>query len=247
MMKLCSRLAGVACVLLGLVSSADAQTATGTYTGDGTGARAIMSLGFQPDIVIIKADNAATEGIIRTSTMATGSRPIWNGSVLLANNITSLDANGFTVGSDIRVNGLNVCGGGGAPCEYYWTAFKADANIVVDTYSGDGAATQAIMGVGFAVDYVMIYGDGNKWPRNRTSFPSTTALGAGANFRIRNAGENSTSIPSLDANGFTVPWCTTRDLGPQLSCTHGFEVPHEHFQTHSAEVCEEGLSREELA
>ena len=36
-----------------------------------------------------------------------------------------------------------------------------------------------------------------------------------------------------------MPWCTTRDLGPQLSCTHGFEVPHEHFQTHSAEVCEE--------
>ena len=44
-----------------------------------------------------------------------------------------------------------------------------------------------------------------------------------------------------------LPWCTTRDLGPQLSFTHGFEVPHEHFQTHSAEVCEEGLSREELA
>ena len=38
-----------------------------------------------------------------------------------------------------------------------------------------------------------------------------------------------------------MPWCTTRDLGPQLSCTHGFEVPHEHFQTHSTEVCEEGL------
>ena len=44
-----------------------------------------------------------------------------------------------------------------------------------------------------------------------------------------------------------MPWCTTRDLGPQLSCTRGFEIPHEHFQTHSAEVCEEGLSREELA
>ena len=44
-----------------------------------------------------------------------------------------------------------------------------------------------------------------------------------------------------------LPWCTTRDLGPQLSCTRGYEVPHEHFQTHSAEVCEEGLSREELA
>ena len=47
--------------------------------------------------------------------------------------------------------------------------------------------------------------------------------------------------------GVALPWCTTRDLGPQLSCTRGFEVPHEHFQTHSAEVCEEGLSREELS
>ena len=56
--------------------------------------------------------------------------------------------------------------------------------------------------------------------------------------------------PSLKLCTFTVfplPWCTTRDLGPQLSCTRGYEVPHEHFQTHSAEVCEEGLSREELA
>ena len=26
-----------------------------------------------------------------------------------------------------------------------------------------------------------------------------------------------------------LPWCTTRDLGPQLSCTRGYEVPHEHF------------------
>ncbi len=37
-----------------------------------------------------------------------------------------------------------------------------------------------------------------------------------------------------------MPWCTTRDLDPQLSCTRGFEVPHEHFQTHSAQVCEQG-------
>ena len=54
------------------------------------------------------------------------------------------------------------------------------------------------------------------------------------------------AIGRHDSNDL-LPWCTTRDLGPQLSFTHGFEVPHEHFQTHSAEVCEEGLSREELA
>ena len=60
-------------------------------------------------------------------------------------------------------------------------------------------------------------------------------------------GEDRLTIKADYKVALEVPWCTTRDLGPQLSCTHGFEVPHEHFQTHSAEVCEEGLSREELA
>ena len=61
------------------------------------------------------------------------------------------------------------------------------------------------------------------------------------------AGQTVVVTLGVTIDGTKVPWCTTRDLGPQLSCTHGFEVPHEHFQTHSAEVCEEGLSREELA
>ncbi len=41
----------------------------------------------------------------------------------------------------------------------------------------------------------------------------------------------------------SVPWCTTRDVGSQLSSTRGFEVPDEQFQTHSAEICEQDLSR----
>ena len=65
--------------------------------------------------------------------------------------------------------------------------------------------------------------------------------------RVVLTSQTTIDLPEDLTSVVTLPWCTTRDLGPQLSCTHGFEVPHEHFQTHSAEVCEEGLSREELA
>ena len=135
--------------------------------------------------------------------MAGQAKPIWQTVTLQGNHITSLDADGFTVGDQVRVNGNSICGAGSDPCVYYWTAFNADSNIAVGSYTGNGAATQAITGVGFAPDYVMIYGDDNNWARNRTRFTSGV-LGAGANFRIRNSGQNATSIPSLDADGFTV-------------------------------------------
>ena len=65
-------------------------------------------------------------------------------------------------------------------------------------------------------------------PESRRELPAGRRLGPGDRDRLKGL------------TGYWLPWCTTRDLGPQLSCTHGFEVPHEHFQTHSAEVCEEG-------
>jgi hypothetical protein len=186
--------------LLGTSSSAYAQIATGTYTGDGVGGRAI-NVGFQPDIVIIKADNGdistPTEGVIRTSTM-TGTKGAWSSAALQAGYITSLTATGFTVGSDIRVNALNVCGAGSDPCVYYWAAFKADADIKVGTYLGDGAATQSIGSVGFAPEYVIVMGDGSHWAYNRTNQGTTESR------RLRNGGTPNNGIPSLDANGFTV-------------------------------------------
>ena len=58
--------------------------------------------------------------------------------------------------------------------------------------------------------------------------------------RAIDQGDASIGLPPYNGGLFdrdrTLPWCTTRDLGPQLSCTRGYEVPHEHFQTHSAEV-----------
>lgn len=111
-------------VLLFAVSvSVHAQVVTGTLTGDGTAGRSITGIGFQPELVIVKVDDTGISGVARSSTMEGGTKAVWGNTGLLGNQITSLDANGFTVGNDIAVNALNACGGVSAPCVYYWTAF----------------------------------------------------------------------------------------------------------------------------
>ena len=66
------------------------------------------------------------------------------------------------------------------------------------TYAGDGAATQAITGVGFSPEYVIIMGDGSHWAYNRTNQGTNQAR------RLRNGGPEIDIIPSLDGDGFTV-------------------------------------------
>jgi hypothetical protein len=161
--------------------------ATGSYTGNGT-SQSITGLDFQPDVVIIKADLATTEGVIRTATMS-GSKGLYGTSAFESDNITSLDSDGFSVGSDSRVNGDTNT--------YYWVAFNADQDLEVGTYVGDGTASQAISLSGtFSPEYAIILCAEAEYAYNRAS--------TGISTRMRNGGGNSAAISSLDANGFTV-------------------------------------------
>src|SRR3990172_10536098 len=87
----------------------EAQILSGTYVGDNALNRSITmnsapmpisTAPFQPDVVIIKGNNAQ-EAVCRTSTMTgDNSKPLCvSASALVANRIKSLDANGFTVGN----------------------------------------------------------------------------------------------------------------------------------------------------
>jgi hypothetical protein len=116
------------------------KMASGTYTGNATDNRAI-TVGFQPDFVIVK-DTNATEGVARNSSMAGDvSKPMGSLTAFVANNIQSLDANGFTVGLDNRVNRNGRT--------YHWVAFKTNSQAMkAGTYNGNGT-TQSITGVGF--------------------------------------------------------------------------------------------------
>jgi uncharacterized repeat protein (TIGR01451 family) len=143
-----------------VVGIPDFRVVSGRYTGDGLPTQSIATVGFQPDLVIIKGDNAE-RAVARTSTM------IGDASIELSGNgglqtdlVVSLDASGFTVGGSALVNEPGVT--------FYWTAFKAAAGqMVVDTYVGNGTAGTSISELGFQPDYVLIMSEFNRWPMHR--------------------------------------------------------------------------------
>ena len=81
----------------GLVAlpAAQAQMATGSYTGNGLDNQS-KTVGFQPDVVIIKASDRNEEAVCRTSSMTgDNTKPMGANGALTAGLIKSLDANGF--------------------------------------------------------------------------------------------------------------------------------------------------------
>jgi hypothetical protein len=126
---------------------------TGSYVGSGVDGRQITGIGFQPDVVIIKAitDQA---GVIRTSTMS-GDRTkvLGDAGALSPNCIQSLDADGFTIGSNAAVNAWGNA--------YYWVAMKSGNDLSVGSYVGDGSDDRSITGVGLEPVWVITLGDGS--------------------------------------------------------------------------------------
>jgi hypothetical protein len=127
------------------------KMATGTYTGNGADNRAI-AVGFQPDFVIVK-DTNTNVGVARTSTMAGDlAKPMGTLTAFQADNIQSLTATGFTIGTNARVNQ--------AGRTYHWTAFKTNSQaMTVGTYTGNGAASRSFNGFGFSPEAVILMGN----------------------------------------------------------------------------------------
>jgi hypothetical protein len=182
---------------------ARAQMASNSYVGDGTTGRKITGLGFKPDVVLLKVDftdgttpvNSAS--ILRSSSMVGDlSKPIISGvqatddSPMVANQVQSLDVDGFTVGSDTRVNK--------AATAIFWTAWKADADLKVGTYTGNGT-TQSITGLGFSPDYLIVMAT-----TSRRAIMACSATPVGRSFEFNSNVWFPNNITSLDAAGFSV-------------------------------------------
>jgi hypothetical protein len=169
--------------------AAAAQVLSGTYTGDGTNARFIDQLGFQPDVVIVKGNNTQV-GVIRSSSMAgDNTKPMTGATALTANLIEALNTTGFTIGDDSRVNQSTI--------DYHWIAFKQGSKrLKVGSYTGNGAASQAVSGVGFSPEFVVIMaatGSEAVWRSSADTESFNFTTGAGASW-----------ITTLGADGFTV-------------------------------------------
>ena len=84
-----------------------ARMKCGSYTGNGVNNREITGIGFQPDYVIVKraggTNDTDSSFVFRTKTMGTNESYVFCGSAL-TNGIKSFTSDGFTLGTDDRVN-----------------------------------------------------------------------------------------------------------------------------------------------
>jgi hypothetical protein len=117
-----------------------AKIKTGTFVGTGA-AKSISGLGFQPTFVYLKVDSARF-GMFRTSNHAgTVCSYMHNAADLAAQGIVSLDADGFSVGTDLNVNENAK--------DVFWLAMANDAA---------GTSTSLIATGHYAADAVPVYG-----------------------------------------------------------------------------------------
>lgn len=173
--------------------------ANGTYTGNTTG-QSITGVGFAPDLVMVK-DGAANYQAFRTKLMkadntAYFSNAAANGATL----ITSLDADGFTVGGSTVVNTLNNT--------YQWTAFgnafntetnTGAADFSIGAYMGNGIDNRNITGVPFQSDLVAVKRNGvtaGSWRSSALSGDTSSFFGATA--------EVGNHIQALNTDGFQI-------------------------------------------
>lgn len=124
----------------------------GSYTGNGTDARPITGIGFQPDLVILMP-NDANRSSWRSATFPDADASAFGSDFNLSNTIEALNADGFTVGKDARGNKSGA--------SFYYAAFKSSASCMkVGTYSGTGVA-KTISGVGFRPEFMFIKSGGD--------------------------------------------------------------------------------------
>jgi hypothetical protein len=173
--------------------------ATGSYSGNGT-VQSISGLGFKPDLVIVK-DNAANQAVFRTSLMA-GDDTAYLASATadFTGGITSLGADGFSVGSSVTTNTSGSM--------YQWQAFgnaykpttnSGAADFMIGAYTGSGADNRGIAGLPTQPSMVAVKRNGataGTWRSAATAGDLSSFFGATA--------EAANRIQSLDTFGYQI-------------------------------------------
>jgi hypothetical protein len=172
------------------VDTSGIRVSSGTYTGNATDNRNITGAGFQPDLVIIKG-NTTQVAVARTPTMiGDASKPLSGATALQPDRIQALQSNGFQVGVNPSVNASGT--------SYTWTAIKGlPGHMTLGSYNGNGQASQAVTGLGFSPEYVIV-ASANAAAAVQRMAGMTTTFQFDTNAGVANG------INSLDSNGFTV-------------------------------------------
>ncbi len=164
----------------------------GTYTGTGA-SQSIAGLDFSPDIVFVLGNNS-DEPVHKVSAVTPAANAFTFSGGASTNYITALGADGFTVGTDTRVNRAGDL--------YHYVAWnEIPGKIDVGTYTGNGADNRNIPGVGFQPDFVMVQTNGGL-----PTVAHSTAMGPSIDIsHFFNATVNQANqIQALQPDGFQV-------------------------------------------
>ncbi len=144
-------------LLMPLTAAAVGSMNSGTYTGDGAASHAIAGLGFQPDLVIVKAVTAE-HSYARTKDMPAGmAKELASSQALQADLISSLDADGFTVGGNAAINAAGI--------EYHWVAMRAvSGSVAIGEYVGNGSVNHEITVPNMTPDVALVMSMGADEP-----------------------------------------------------------------------------------
>lgn len=174
--------------------------ASGYYIGTGAASHAITGLGWQPNMVIIKADTTAgVGGVWKTSAMPASHTALFTATANDTNTMITFTSDGFTLSAAANVNTINV--------RWTWVAFSgsdcsATGTFCVGTYAGNGG-TQNITSVGFQPDFVMTKAATGTTNRSAI-WRSSSMAGTVSNYFIATAQLASAGITGLLVNGFSV-------------------------------------------
>lgn len=120
---------------------------TGYYMGSGAAGHTISGLGFQPQLIFIKAGNLSTQyTAYKTSAMPANTTGSFGSVADSTTTDITFTADGFSLSAQTNVNAANIL--------YTWTAFTGSdctttGTFCVGTYTGNGTATRSITTVGF--------------------------------------------------------------------------------------------------
>ena len=172
----------------------------GSYTGNGAASQDITTVGFEPEFLYVKKDEATFFAYQRSAALAAGGTDltgVFDNFAPVAARIVALLSNGFRVGNSVNVNETGDT--------FLYHAFKREAQpiLVTGDYDGNTGVPQTINQLGFVPDVVIV--KQRNGATQRIAFIRTSSMAANESKAMTGpTAMVTTAITSFVANGFTI-------------------------------------------